>query len=139
MDQSIFFVKPGFLEKADEILEYLLSKVRCRTENRRVVSMSEEGWRKFYFNISKKYPEGWADMARAFSGRPITLTTLVGDNVIVPVRKIVGPMRYEDNSNETIRGMWGPYELPNTIVHASSSREDFKRELAILNDYCAEK
>lgn len=138
MEQTIFFVKYRHLDFAKEIFEYLSSRIVATPgtpliNSKGLVRISEEGWRRFYEHIAKEFSEELAEMARDFAQHPIDLAILAGDNIVEPVKKLVGPMRYEDNSDTTIRGRWGPYDLPHTIVHASS-REDVERERKILKE-----
>jgi len=139
MNQTIFFVKPTHIEVADEIFRYLCSNIGSQSgstlfPNRELVKMGEEGWLNFYSGIAEKYPEALVEMARSLAQGQVDLSVLEGDNVLTLVKELVGPTRYEDNPSWTIRGRWGPYDLPHTIVHATSPG-DFEREQGILNEY----
>ena len=142
MEQTIFFVKHRHLEFADDIFRYLASNIASTPgipliNSRGVVRISEEGWRKFYENIANEFSDELIEMARDFAQHPIDLSILVGDGIAKPVKELVGPTRYEDNPPFTIRGKWGPYELPHTVVHASS-KGDFERERRVLKEYLIE-
>ena len=64
----------------------------------------------------------------------IDFAIIEGNNIAQRTKEITGPTRYEKNPDYTIRGHFGPYKLPNTIVHASD-KEQIPKELKILKDY----
>ncbi len=142
MEQTIFFVKHRHLEFADDIYSYLISKIPATpgfplVNSRGLVRISEEGWRKFYENLADEFPGVLSKMARDFAQHLVDLSIIVGDDVVRQVKELAGPTRYEDNPDFTIRRKWGPYELPHTVVHASS-KGDFERERKVLREYLIE-
>ena len=96
--------------------------------------MSELGWMAFYSHLRRDFPRELVAMAQDFAGKPIDLSVLVGDNIAERLNALAGPTRFEDNPETTIRGIWGPYDLPNTIVH-SSDPDKFDRDIGIIKEY----
>lgn len=141
LEQTVFFVKPDFIQYGEEIFKYLQLKINEKSsgnvpliQSRGLVSMPVEGWMKFYKHLSKTYSEQLKNMAEYLAGGNIDLAILAGDNIIKRIRKLVGPTRYEENPNWTIRGKWGPYNLPHTIVHSSDIGE-VEREMNLIKIY----
>jgi nucleoside diphosphate kinase len=138
LEQTVFFVKPNFIQYGEEIFQYLQLKLGIQgiplIQSRSLISIPEEGWMEFYKHLSKIYSEQLKNMASYFAGKNIDFGILAGDNIIRRVKELVGPTRYEENPPWTIRGKWGPYELPHTIVHSSDTGE-VRREMNIIKIY----
>ncbi len=138
---TIFFVKPHIIQESEEIFKYLKEKITNPEDfnimsRKRFPQTPKEFWRDFYSHLEKKYPKELEKMATEFTAynTGIDLALITGEQIAQRVKEITGPTRYEDNPDYTIRGHFGPYELPNTIVHASD-KEQVTKELKILKDY----
>jgi len=136
-----FFVKPHVsIPKAQKIYEYLQERLSDQGDYeilfRAKVWVEADFWREFYAHLKTKHPKELENMALQFDNnmRGIDLSFIKGKNIIQRVKEIVGPTLFKDNSPDTIRGKFGPYTLPNTLVHASSV-EEVAQDIRVLNKY----
>lgn|GEM_PF-4812981 len=133
-DRTLLFVKHEHLPFADEIFQYLREQTNATIPTQRITTMPREGWGKFYEHVEEGYPEIYETMISDFAGKPIAFTVPTGKNIATIVKRLAGPTKYEDNPSWTIRGKWGPYETPHTIVHASDP-DQVERDIRILIKY----
>jgi len=138
---TIFFVKPHMISKRKEIFEYLRKNIEAPEDfyvlfRGRFTNTPKSFWREFYSHLEKDYPKQLEKMADEFESYDlgIDISLIKGKNITQRVKKITGPTLYEKNPDYTIRGHFGHYELPNTIVHCSDS-DDVKREIKVLRQY----
>jgi len=139
-DITIFFVKPHIIQESEEIFKYLEEKIENPEDfnimfRKRFPDAPQEFWKEFYAHLKKDYLNELEKMAQQFASYNlgIDLALIEGDNIAQRVKEITGPTIYKKNP-DTIRGYFGPYEMPNTIVHASD-KEQVPKELQILKDY----
>ena len=138
---TIFFVKPHIIHKSEEIFKYLQKNIIPSKDfnisfRQKFQYAPKSFWKEFYQHMEKTYPKELENMAQKFSsyGDGIDLALINGNDIAKRVKTFAGPTRYNENPENTIRGHFGPYELPNTIVHASEQGEVI-RELKILKEY----
>lgn len=142
-NSTVFFVKPHvtMILKRREIFLYLKEHIK----NPKDFHVPFQGifkntpkkfWKEFYSHMEIDYPEQLEKMAEEFESYDsgIDLFLIEGYKIAERVKEITGPTLYEQNPNWTIRGYFGPYELPNTIVHCSSP-EEVKKDISILKKY----
>jgi nucleoside diphosphate kinase len=137
-EKTLFFVKSAHIKYANDIHQYIQTRHEASelpiAEHREWLWLPEEFWLDFYSHLADKYPKVLTDMAKDFAEKPIDICTFTGNNIVTRIKKLAGPTRYQDNPNWTIRGKWGPYEMPNTVVH-TSDRETVERDFEILKKY----
>ena len=133
-----FFVKSHAIRQSEDIFAYLqkslLSWGKFELDYKGIVQPPISFWKEFYSQLE---PEILGRVLRSYAyknGGEIALSLIRGDNIISNIRSLTGPTRYEANSKETIRGKFGPYELPDTLVHASSP-EEVEKDIRILRKY----
>lgn len=138
---TCFFVKPHVNPPlAQKIYEYLQKRLIDQGEFkilfRKKLRTEADFWREFYAHLKTKYPQGLEDMAIQFANEiwPMDLSYIKGDNIIQRVKDITGDTFYKDNPPHTIRGKFGPYEMPNTLVHAPKL-EEVAQNIKVLNKY----
>ena len=140
-DITVFFVKPHIIQESDEIFRYLKENIKKPKDfnirfRQRFLQTPKEFWEDFYAHLKKDWPEQLEKMATEFTAynAGIDLAIIEGKKIAQRVKIITGPTRYEDNPPKTIRRNWGPYELPNTIVHASDPKE-VASDIEIIKKY----
>ena len=62
---------------------------------------------------------------------PVVVMKIVGENAILNCRIVIGETQPEKRAPGSIRGDFSPY-LTENVVHASSNKEDAKRELSLF-------
>ncbi len=124
--------------KPDGVKRKLIGEVIRRFERKEmeIVAMRME-------KLSKEKAETLYEMhkGKEFFGKLIDYTTsgkvvlmkIRGEEAIMNCRIVVGATRPEERHAGSIRGDFSPY-LTENVVHASSSEDDAKRELAIFFD-----
>ncbi len=140
-DITIFFVKPHIISKRNEIFKYYEEYIENPEDfniifRERFLDTPQKFWEKFYAHMEEDYPNELEKMAREFAAynTGIDLAIIEGKDIAKRTKRITGRTRYEDNPAWTIRGYFGPYKLPHTIVHASD-KEQVPKELKILKYY----
>lgn len=136
---TIFFVKPPHFDISEEIIIYLKQKLSTDfcIDYREHPKTTFDFWAEFYRKVETVNPVGFDYMVNNYpviSDGKIDLVFLSGNRIAERVKNISGPTMYEDNSSDTIRGRFGPYELPNSIIHAPKL-EEVKRDLRILRKH----
>ncbi len=137
---TIFFVKPPFYVMRKKIYNAFFERlvlgdhIEWRGQPRTVADF----YREFYADVEAKNPDGFNVMVEKYprtSGGLIDLARISGEGIVQRVKEIVGPTRYEDNfGKNTLREQFGPFVLPNTVVHASTP-EEVERDIEILIKY----
>jgi len=140
-ETTVFFVKPHVsFPESEKIYQYLQEQLTKQGDYeilfRKRFFPNRNFWVEFYEHMKTNYPKQLEFMANQFDKemRGIDLSFIKGKQIIQRVKTIVGFTRYEDNPDWTIRGKWGPYEMPNTFVHASSV-EEIQQDIRTLNKY----
>jgi len=139
---TTFFVKPHVnITEAQRIYDYLTKRLAKQKKYfeilfRARIWVKRDFWMEFYEHMKTKYPKELEEMAIQFENElwPTNFSLIKGDNIIQRVIDITGPTFYKDNPQDTIRGKWGPYEMPNTFVHASK-HEEVADNIRVLNKY----
>jgi len=143
-EKTAFFVKPHALRLAKDIFEYLELNI-CASgsyhiKERKMAHISLRFIMEFYPYVKTRNSKNFEEMLKTYCGN-IDLTILTGKNIVQRVKDIVGSTNYKDNSPLTIRGKFGRilygekgYNLPNTLVHASSL-DEVERDFRILKKY----
>lgn len=138
LEKTLFFVKNKNLADSKNIYSYIQMSLKDDTslvvQGREIISLPENFWLEFYAHVGENFPEVLTKMAKDFANKPIEASVLVGEDIIKRTKKLVGPTVYSKNPNWTVRGIWGPYELPHTVVHASDL-EGVERDLGVFNKY----
>jgi len=136
IETTCFFVKPHAIHRSREIFGYLVENLtnigRFNLDYKGINIPSSGFYEEFYSDLKNRNPEAFKRVMDSYpcanNGR-IAFSLIKGDAIIKIVKIIVGPTMFEDNSNLTIRGKFGPYEMPDTIVHASSNKEEAKKDI----------
>jgi nucleoside diphosphate kinase len=139
IEQTVFFVKPEDLHRGPKIYEYLFKQLAGSdliVAERKFTTLTYEQWKEFYVHLQKTFPKELEKMAQDYANKEIDLSLLEGQLITERIKNLVGPTIYEQNPSYTIRGHFGPYTLPHTIVHASETGEA-EREIALLKKYGA--
>lgn len=134
---TVFFVKPTHFEIRDRIFEFLEERIGDysivhRSQPRTVGYF----WEELYKHVEEKNPDGLQKMVHIYPNiqkGSIDLAIFFGEGITSRISSVVGPTVYGDNPN-TIRGRFGPYSMPDTIVHASKP-EEVENDLKILKKY----
>ena len=103
-----------------------------------IITPTNEFYEEFYSELRNKNQEAFK---RVMDNYPIenkgkiSLSLIKGINIIKKVKAICGPTHFGENPCWTIRGKFGPYNLPNTICHASGNKEEAKHNLEVLKKF----
>lgn len=140
-DVTVFFVKPHIIQKREEIFEYLTNHIENPEDfniffRKRFEDTPKQFWRDFYSHMKETYPTELENMAVQFENykKGIDLALIRGKDIAKRVKKITGETLYKKNPDWTIRGHFGPYKLPNTIVHASDP-EQVEKDIDVIKRY----
>ena len=137
-EQTVFFVKSHAISRTGDILNCLVNALISSggfdLNYMGIFVPSEDFWREFYPHLKPEILESVVNSYHRQHEGKIALSLIGGEDMVQKVRTLIGPTRYEENPGWTVRGRFGPYTLPDTLVHASSL-EEVERDVEILRKY----
>jgi len=135
---NFFFAKSHSVDNANDIFVYLLSRLfphgKFEFDYKGILQPSIKFWKEFYSQLKPEILEKALKSYAYKNEGKIALPLISGEDIVTRISNITRPMKYEDNLEWTIKGRFGPYELPDTIVHASSHKE-VDKDIKILRKY----
>lgn len=130
MEKTLVLIKP------DAVQRNLIGEIISRFEKKgfkivamKMVQMDEPTLKKWYFQYAEAafFPK----IASYMSWTPIIALVLEGYNAVDLVRRIIGTRKGYEAEAGSIRGDLG-MSGGNNLVHASDSKENVEREIAIV-------
>ena len=130
MEKTLVLIKP------DAVQRNLIGEIISRFEKKgfkivamKMVQMDEPTLKKWYFQYAEApfFPK----IASYMSWTPIIALVLEGHNAVELVRRIIGTRKGYEAEAGSIRGDLG-MSGGNNLVHASDSKENVEREIAIV-------
>ncbi|MGD9276761.1 MAG: nucleoside-diphosphate kinase [Candidatus Pacearchaeota archaeon] len=142
IETAPFFVKPHKIFERKDIFAFLTAKLVCEggfnLDYKDVLTPPRGFYEEFYLPLKEKSPESFRLVIENYPnqyGGMIALALVSGSDIFNRLDIISGPTRYKDNPPWTIRGKFGPYEMPNTICHASRNQKEAEHDLMVLKKF----
>jgi nucleoside-diphosphate kinase len=132
MEQTYFMIKPEIVAAADQKIGAILHRVNVcgfRILQMEVKQFETATVEKFYAEHAGK--GFYADLVQYIASGPVVAVRLERDDAVRRLRELVGATDPADAATGTIRFLYGA-SLQNNAVHASATREDAARELALV-------
>lgn len=133
-EQTLVLIKPDAVQRGlvGEVLTRL-ERTGLKIVAMKMVWVGEEEASRHYHDLLDRYGERvYKRTIAMITEAPLIATVLEGHRAIEVVRKIVGSTFPKDALPGTIRGDFGHVaKNPFNLIHASSSKEDAKREIDV--------
>jgi nucleoside-diphosphate kinase len=130
IEETCVIIKPDGVERGliGEVIARFEKKLMKIVDMKMITLRKEQAEELYEMHKEKDF---FNQLIEYSTSGPVVILRIKGEEAIMNCRLIIGETRPEKRSSGTIRGDFSPY-LTENIVHASSSKEDAKKELTIF-------
>ncbi|MCX6088600.1 MAG: nucleoside-diphosphate kinase [Caldiserica bacterium] len=130
IEETFIMIKPDGVERGliGEVISRFEKKLMKVIDIKMLTLRKEEAEKLYEMHKGKDFFEKL--IKYSISG-PVVVIRLRGEEAVMNCRLIIGETQPEKRTTGTVRGDFSPY-LTENVVHASSTQEEAKKELAIF-------
>ncbi len=130
IEETCVIIKPDGVERGliGEVIARFEKKLMKIVDMKMITLQKEQAEELYEMHKEKDF---FNQLIKYSTSGPVVILRIKGEEAVINCRLIIGETMPEKRSSGTIRGDFSPY-LTENIVHASSSKEDAKKELTVF-------
>ena len=130
IEETCVIIKPDGVERGliGEVIARFEKKLMKIVDMKMITLQKEQAEELYEMHKEKDF---FNQLIKYSTSGPVVILRIKGEEAVMNCRLIIGETMPEKRSSGTIRGDFSPY-LTENIVHASSSKEDAKKELTVF-------